>query len=70
MLYSVLGKVMDKEMSDRYSFEDVMAYLKHVRVNQMAGTWRITKITRNTAKAARELGIELDAPESLQDTLK
>ena len=47
-----------------------MAYLKHVRVNQMAGTWRITKITRNTAKAARELGMELDAPESLQDTLK
>ena len=70
MLYSVLGKVMDKEMSDRYSFDDVMAYLKHVRVNQMAGTWRITKITKNTAKAARELGMELDAPESLQDTLK
>ena len=70
MLYAVIGKVMDKEMSDKYSFDDVMAYLKHVRVNQMAGTWRITKITKNTAKAAKELGIELDAPESLQATLK
>ena len=70
MLYSVPGKVMDKEMPGRYSFDGVMAYLKHVRVNQMAGTWRITKITKNTAKAARELGIELDDPESLQDTLK
>ena len=36
MLYAVIGKVMDKEMSGRYSFDDVMAYLKHVRVNQMA----------------------------------
>ena len=32
--------------------------------------WRITKITKITGKAAKELGMELDAPESLQATLK
>ena len=70
MLYEVIGALADKELTDKYSFEDVMAFLKHVRANRIDGEWRLTKITRHTAKLCKELGIELGEPEKLMVSLK
>ena len=70
MLYAVIGALAEKELTDKYSFEDVMAFLKHVRANRINGEWKLTKITRNTMKLCRELGIELEEPTKLQVSLK
>ena len=70
MLYAVIGALAEKELTDKYSFEDVMAFLKHVRANRIDGEWRLTKITRHTAKLCKDLGIELDEPEKLMVSLK
>ena len=70
MLYAVIGALAGKELTDKYSFEDVMAFLTHVRANRIDGEWRLTKITRHTAKLCNELGIELEEPEKLTVSLK
>ena len=70
MLYAVIGAVAEKDLTDRYSFEDIMAFLKHVSANRIDGEWRLTKITKHTAKLCEELGIELEAPGKLQVSLK
>ena len=70
MLYAVIGALAEKELTDRYSFEDVMAFLKHVRANRIDGEWRLTKITRHAAKLCQELGIEMEEPTNLRVSLK
>ena len=70
MLYAVIGAVADRELTDKYSFEDVMAFLKHVRANRINGEWKLTKVTKHTARLCEELGIALENPEKLRDTLK
>lgn len=70
MLYAVIVALAEKEMTDKYSFEDVMAFLKHVRANRINGEWKPTKITKNTMKLCRELGIGLEEPAKLQVSLK
>ena len=70
MLYAVIGTLAEKDLTDKYSFEDVMAFLRHVRANRIDGEWRLTKITTNTIRLCKELGIELEAPQKLQVSLK
>lgn len=70
MLYAALAVVAERGLTDRYSFDDMMAFLKHVRVNRIDGEWALTKITRHTAKLCEELGIELAQPAKLQGSLK
>ena len=70
MLYAVIGAVAEKELTDKYSFDDVMSFLKHVRVNRINGEWKLTKITKPTGRLCEELGIELLEPAGLKDTLK
>ena len=70
MLYAVIGAVAEKELTDKYSFDDVMSFLKHVRVNRINGEWKLTKITKPTGRLCEELGIELLEPARLRDTLK
>ena len=65
-----LGALAEKELTDKYSFGDVMAFLKHVRANRINGEWKLTKITRHTAKLCQELGIELEQPTKLRGSLK
>ena len=47
-----------------------MTFLKHVRANRINGEWKLTKITKHTAKLCEELGIVLENPEKIRDTLK
>lgn len=70
MLYAVIGTLAEKDLTDKYSFEDVMAFLRHVRATRIDGEWRLTKITKNTIRLCKELGIELEAPQKLQVSLK
>lgn len=70
MLYAVIDTIAEKNLTDRYSFDDMMAFLKHVRVNKIDGEWRLTKITKHTTKLCQKLGIEMGNPEELKDTLK
>lgn len=70
MLYVVIGAVVDKELPDKYSSEDVMAFLKHVRANRINGEWKLAKITKHTARLCEELSIFPENPEKLRNTLK
>ncbi len=65
MFYAVIGALVEKELTDKYSFEDVMAFLKHVRANRINGEWMLTKIARHTTKLCQKLGSELEKPERL-----
>lgn len=65
MLYAVIGALSAKDLTAKYSFDDIMAFLKHVRVNRIDGEWRLTKVTKHTQKLCRELGIEMTAPDNL-----
>ena len=69
MLYAVIGAVAEKKLTDRYSFDDVMSFLKHVRDNQINGEWKLTEITKPTVRLCEELEIELLEPARLRDTL-
>jgi len=70
MLYAVIGAVADRGLSAKYSFDDIMAFLKHVRINKINGLWKPTKVTKHTMKVTADLGINLECPERLQGTLK
>ena len=70
MLYAVIGAVAENGLTDKYSFEDIMAFLKHIRANRINGEWRLTKFTRHTSKLCKELGIDMETPESFLVSLK
>ena len=70
MLHAVIGPLAERELTDRYSFDNVMAFLKHVRTNRINGEWKLPKIARHTAKLCQELGIKLEEPPRLQVSLK
>jgi len=70
MLYKVLQVIGDRELTAKYSFDDAMQFLKHVRVNKIDGKWIMTKATRQTMKLCKDLGIEMEDPAKLQGTLK
>lgn len=70
MLYAVLQTIADRELTAKYSFDDAMQFLKHIRANRIEGRWRATKVTRQTMELCRKLDIELADPEKLKGTLK
>ena len=37
MLYAVIWALAEKELTDKYFFEDIMAFLKHVVSNRING---------------------------------
>jgi len=46
-------------MRDHYSFNDLMAHLKGVRINKMDKTWMLTKITKKTTQMCKSRGMVL-----------
>jgi len=66
MLYAIIGALAEKGLTDKYSFEDVMALLKHVRTNRINSERMQTIITRHTAILCQELGIELEEPTKIK----
>ena len=65
LLYSSLGIIADAGMTEQYAFEDLIHFLKGVRVNKINGRWITTKITKHTEKCCKALGITLPSPESI-----
>ena len=65
LLYSCLGIIADAGMTDQYAFEDLMHFLKGVRINLINRQWMTTKITKQTEKCCKALGITLPIPESM-----
>ena len=59
MLYGVINRISRMELTGKYSFRDLLAYLKHVHMNRIDGHWKMTKITRKTADICRSLDIVL-----------
>lgn len=43
LLYLCLGIIADAGMTDQYAFEDLIHFLKGVRINQINGQWMTTK---------------------------
>lgn len=70
MLYGVIQVIADRDLSAKYSFDDAIAFLKHVHVNLIDGKWLLTKVTKHTAKMCKEIGIEMGDTEVLKVTLK
>ncbi len=70
MLYAIIWALEEKEMTDRYPCEDVLAFLKHVWTNRINSEWKLTKTTRHTANLCRELEIELEELTRLRVSLK
>lgn len=70
MLYSIICYISTKELSTKYSFEDLLQYLKQVRVNKIEGAWVATKMTKRTAKSCEDLNIAFRDPNSLLGSLK
>lgn len=66
MLYKVLQVIADKELTAKYSFEDTMQFLKHVRANKIDGCWKLTKITKQTLKLCKDLKMEMEDPENFR----
>ncbi len=69
MLYKLINLVEVKGLTAKYSFRDLISFLKHVRVNKINDCWVTTKITKHTEKLCNELEIELKSPDKLTDSL-
>ncbi|MCQ2396171.1 MAG: hypothetical protein MJ106_00540 [Lentisphaeria bacterium] len=54
----------------KYTFDDAMKFLKHIRANRLDGRWVATKVTSQTMELCRKLDIELAEPEKLKGILK
>ena len=59
MLYRVLDLIAACDLTSEYSFDDLVSYLKSVRVNRIGGKWYLTKITRKTKELCDRLAIDL-----------
>ena len=68
MLYSVIGLVAEKRLTDRYSFGDVMSLLKEVRMNKISGVWGLSKTTKKTAALCKKLDLDLEKLQSFLAT--
>ena len=66
----VLGTLAERELTGKYSFKDVMAFLKHVHAKRIGGEWKLTTITKKTARLCQEQGIKLEEPTKLQVSLR
>ena len=65
LLYSCLGIIADAGMTDKYAFEDLIHFLKCIRINKINNHWVTTKITKHTEKCCKALGITLAMPENI-----
>jgi len=66
LLYSCLGLIADAGMTDQYAFEDLIHFLKGIRINKINGQWVTTKITKQTEKCCKALNITLSMPENIR----
>lgn len=62
LFYDSLDLIAKSQKTNQYSFEDLMAYLKGVRINKIDKTWMLTKITKKTAAMCESIGIVLPKP--------
>jgi len=60
MLYGILDLISTQGLTGEYSFEDMISYLKSVRVNLIGGKWYPTKITKKTTEFCERLKIDLN----------
>jgi transposase len=60
MLYGILDLISTQGLTGEYSFEDMISYLKGVRVNLIGGKWYPTKITKKTTEFCERLHIDLN----------
>jgi len=64
MLYRVLDLISALELTNDYSFDDLISYLKGVRVNLIGGKWLLTKVTKKTKELCECLNIDLTVKSS------
>ena len=70
ILYNVINYISEKDLTNQYSFKDVMDYLKGIRVDKIEGKWILTKMTKHNKKICDDLGIIIQSPENDEDSLK
>lgn len=63
MLYGVLDHLAQIDLTNMYSFKDVIRALQGIRANKINGVWYPTQFTRKTTKLCEDLGITI--PHSL-----
>ncbi|MCF7946778.1 MAG: transposase [Spirochaetia bacterium] len=62
MLYGILDRIASYQLTDRYSFNDMIAYLKGIRVNIIDQRSYISKITKKTKELCSQLDLNLELP--------
>lgn len=59
MLFGVLDHVASLDLTQEYSFKDVIKSLKGIRINNISGEWYASKYTKNTKKLCEDLDIDI-----------
>jgi len=59
MLYGALDLISAQGLTSEYSFDDLISFLKGVRVNLIGGNWYLTKMTKKTKELCERLHIDL-----------
>ena len=62
LLYDSLDLIARSQKTSQYSFDDLMAHLRGVRINKIDNTWMLTKITKKTTAMCESIGIVLPKP--------
>jgi len=57
LLYDSLDVVARRQKARMYSFNDLMAHLRGVRINKIDNSWMLTKITKKTIAMCESIGI-------------
>jgi transposase len=65
MLYGVLDHIAAYGLTSVYSFDDLIAYLKGIRVNLIDGTWHLSKATKKAQDLCSKLDLNLKLTGSL-----
>lgn len=63
MLYGVLDRIAAYDLTSTYSFEDLISYLKGIRVNQIDRKLYLAKVTKKTSELWQKLELNLNLDE-------
>ncbi len=59
MLYGVIDRIAAAGLTSTYSFNDMISYLKGIRVNRINNVWYVSKVTKKTQSLCDKLDLNL-----------
>jgi len=59
MLYGILDRIAAADLTGTYSFNDMISYLRGIRVNRINNQWYFSKVTKKTKDLCQKLELDL-----------